>query len=112
MAGRPPLRAAEDARLGKELLEPGVLRGRAIEQLDEPLPPLRVEHELRAVGEQALGLEDGSVDDEVRERALRRLRRVADEPVRLRVDAEVPPLLDLVRSATPVSALAPGPEPT
>ena len=56
-------------------------------------PLLGVDVELPAVGEQPLGLADGRVDDEVGKRPLRGLRRLAHEPISVRVDAEISPLL-------------------
>ena len=94
------LRAREDARLGEELLEAGLLLRRAVQELDEALPLLRFEHELRPIRQHALGLDDCCVDHEVRQRPLRGFSRLPDELIRLGRNAKVPTLLDLCHGLT------------
>lgn len=92
------LRGVERARLREELAQPGVVLGRAIEQLDEVLPAPRLEHEVRAVGEQTLCLDNRCIDDEVGQGPVCRLCRLTYEPVSVGLDAEVPALGDLAHA--------------
>src|SRR5947208_2723901 len=72
---------AQDARLGKQLAQAGIILRWAVEQLDEPIPFLAGEDEARAVGQKPLGLKHGGVDDEVRQGSVRGIGSLADEPI-------------------------------
>ena len=90
----------EDARLREEPLKPRVLLRGAIEELDEAAPLFRLELEARPVGEQTLGFDHRSVDDEVGQRTVSGSGCLADELIRLRSDPEVPTLLSLRHGPT------------
>ena len=80
---RRSLLGCEDARLGEEVLEPGLLQRRTVEKLDEAVPRFGLENERCAIRKHALGLDDSRANDEVGEGRFRGLRRMPDEPVRL-----------------------------
>jgi len=90
----------EHTRLGEELLEPGHVLGRTIEQLHEASPPFGLECELRSIGQNTLGLDDRRIDDDVSQRPARRLRGLSDEPVRPRRNPEVPSFRGLRHEVT------------
>ena len=69
----------KDARLGEELLEPGLVLWRTLEQLDETRPLLGLQDELCPIGQHTLGFDHRRVDNEVGQRSGRGLGRLPDE---------------------------------
>ena len=82
----------EDTRAREESVEAWVVAWRPIEKLDKLLPLLWRKRESSAVGQEPLGLVNRSIDDELGQAAIRRLRRLAHHAIRLGVDSEVPAL--------------------